>query len=120
MINSCRQYTETGGIVATRIIAWCTCTGRTIPTLSTGQCFGNFGIAVLTYIITLAAYEVGEDSPFGIAGDVPSVGADALHSAGSGIAGGGIVHYGRPVVEQSVGLFVVDIIVRVVPECCGA
>ena len=46
---------------------------------------------------------------------MPAVGADALYARRCGIVGGSSVHHGRPVVEQTVGLFVDGIVVRIVP-----
>ena len=46
---------------------------------------------------------------------MPAVGADALYARRCGIVGGSSIQHGRPVVEQTVGLFVDGIVVRIVP-----
>ena len=50
-------------------------------------------------ILALAFYVIGELPEFVGGGDVPTVGANPLYTAGVGGAGGGVVHDGFPVVK---------------------
>lgn len=88
VVVASRKRTEACGIVVAGSVAYGTGGCIAAPECSGCQCLGNLCVVATAHILALAAYIIGKLSPFRIARYVPPCGADALHSAGVGTAGG--------------------------------
>ena len=112
-----RKRTEACSIVIGGCVAHGTGTGAAVPSRSGCQRLGDIRIVTPTHILDLATHIVGQLCPLRIARHVPSIGADALHPAGVGAAGGGITHHRLPVVQEPVGGHIRGTVVGIVPIC---
>ena len=118
-IMASRERTESCGIVVCGYVAYGTSYVFAVPSHSGCQRFGNIGIVDTAYILALAPNIVGELFPLRFTRHMPTIGTDALHTTGVGIAGSVIVHHRRPVVQQAVGRHIRGTVVRIVPISRG-